>query len=232
MFKKFKKFPRQKGIVICKEPCDKEHLYSTINLEAMKNASKILRTKKNAEAFRLWTYLASNQHGYQFGLSGQVLTDEWGMSKEVYQEAVNILIKEGFLELIEGTTDYYYFKEKPQKRNISSFNEGENQKRDISFFKNCTYPLLENEEIQKRECASFEKRDISSFKSCTYPLLKEDPYHQEILYNNINSTIDTTFSEELSYSDILAMFPEDSYEIREGYCYRNDGKVYKVSYDF
>ena len=48
--------PNQKIITVHKEPCDKQHYYAAINLDALRDASADL----TAGAFRLWIYYASN----------------------------------------------------------------------------------------------------------------------------------------------------------------------------
>ena len=48
--------PNQKIITVHKEPTDKQHYYTAINLDAMRAASHAL----TAGAFRLWVYYASN----------------------------------------------------------------------------------------------------------------------------------------------------------------------------
>lgn len=48
--------PNQKIITVHKEPADKQHYYTTINLDAMRAASSSL----TAGGFRLWVYYASN----------------------------------------------------------------------------------------------------------------------------------------------------------------------------
>lgn len=42
-------------VEVCKEPCDENHPYATINVEAMEKAAREL----SDDAFKLWCYLAA-----------------------------------------------------------------------------------------------------------------------------------------------------------------------------
>ena len=101
--------PNQKTIAINKEKCDKDHLYATINLEALQDAMIDL----SGEALKLWLYMAKNQNGYTFALS-PIDAVKWGIgSKSSYIRAVNKLIKEKYL--IETSPNHSTFYEKSKK---------------------------------------------------------------------------------------------------------------------
>ena len=57
--------PNQRSIKTHKVKCDKDNIYTTINLEALHKAMSSLTPK----AFELWIYLSKNQDEHFFWLS-------------------------------------------------------------------------------------------------------------------------------------------------------------------
>ena len=102
--------PNQKIIKINKEPCDKEHLYTSINLHALQLAILDLR----GEAFKLWLYLSKNQNLYQFELSQKAVTDWTGISRATYYRAIEELTSKGYLVQNDGSSLYTFY-ELPQQ---------------------------------------------------------------------------------------------------------------------
>ena len=89
--------PNQKQITIeGNEPCDKAHLYSAINLDAMEGAMKDF-SGRNANAFILWCYFAKNRPGYSFALSSVDVFNQTGLKRDAYDNAVALLIGSGYL---------------------------------------------------------------------------------------------------------------------------------------
>lgn len=74
----FKTSPNQKTITVEKEKCDKQHLYTTINLLALETAGAELK----AGAFKLWVYIAKNQNNFTFGLSNKAVAECFGIKKD------------------------------------------------------------------------------------------------------------------------------------------------------
>lgn len=104
--------PNQKTIKVNKELCDKEHLFSPYNLDALQKAM----TNLDGFAFKMWCYLGKNQKGYEFALSKKDAVDNWGMgSKSSYDRAVAELIKKGYL--VETSPNHYDFYEISVKDN-------------------------------------------------------------------------------------------------------------------
>lgn len=68
--------PNQKIIKISKEPCDKEHLYTPINLTALQMAALNLK----GETFKLWLYFSKNKDGHLLELS-QKDAENWALRK-------------------------------------------------------------------------------------------------------------------------------------------------------
>lgn len=103
--------PNQKIIKVNKELCDKEHLYSPYNLDALQQAMCDL----NGYAFKMWCYLGKNQRGHQFALSKVDAVKNWGMgSKSSYDRAIKELIEGGYL--VETSANHYDFYEVPVKK--------------------------------------------------------------------------------------------------------------------
>lgn len=98
----------QKVVKVQKEECNKNHLYSTYQLDALQYAMIDLK----GETFKLWVYLGKNQNGYTFALS-KVDAIKWGIgSKSSYDRAVKELIEKGYL--VESSPNHYDFYEIPK----------------------------------------------------------------------------------------------------------------------
>lgn len=83
-----KTVPNQLVITVDKAKADKQHLYSTINLEAIDYAAIHL---KSVGTFKLWLYIAKNQNQYEFALSRAAFLQWSGVSGGTYQSAVTEL---------------------------------------------------------------------------------------------------------------------------------------------
>ena len=114
-----------------REKRDAQHIYSTMNIEAMQEAMMELR----GETFKLWCYLNKNQEGYQFELS-QKECEKWGIKKDVYYAAVKKLVELGYLVPIEEGSNIYVFFELRHSE-IQKFSEIQKNQ------------VIENSEIQK-----------------------------------------------------------------------------------
>lgn len=110
----FKTSPNQKTITVCKELCDKQHYYTTINLNALECAATDLKSG----AFKLWIYLAKNQNNYTFGLSNKAVAECFGIKKDQYDNAVKELIEKGYL--IETAKNQYKFLELAEKTTLKN----------------------------------------------------------------------------------------------------------------
>lgn len=110
----------QKIIIVSKAPADKQHPYTTINIEAIDHAAIHLK----ANAFKLWMYIAKNQNKYKFGLS-QVAFCHWsGVSKPTYLTAVRDLIDQGYLvKSNQDSGNCYIFYELPTEKNFPETKE-------------------------------------------------------------------------------------------------------------
>lgn len=118
----YKTSPNQKTVTVKKEPTDKQHYYTSINLQALELAAIDLK----AGAFKLWIYLAKNQNNYTFGLSNKAAFEYFGIKKDQYDSAVKELIEKGYL--IQDKKNKYIFNEikngkKPQKEMEKSTTE-------------------------------------------------------------------------------------------------------------
>lgn len=101
----------QKVLLVNKEPCDKNHYYSVINLESIDYAALHLK----GVPFQMWLYIAKNQNNYEFALSCNAFMDWCGCSKPTYLDAVKKLEEKRFLvkEKNEKYKEYYRFYEMP-----------------------------------------------------------------------------------------------------------------------
>ena len=110
--------PNQRTIKVKKEPTDKEHLYTTNNLEAVDEAARYLQSKAG---FKLYYYIAKNQNNYEFALSSKDFCNWSGVSLRAYNTAFEELEKQGYLVLKEGTKTIYTFYDK-SRNNIAEEN--------------------------------------------------------------------------------------------------------------
>lgn len=106
-----KTVPNQRVISTNKEPCNKQQLYTPINLQAM----QIAMGKLSGNAFKMWCYLGKNQDRFTFALSREDAMQYCGFSKNTYTAAVNELIEKKFLKQSEQQKNYYLFYELPKE---------------------------------------------------------------------------------------------------------------------
>lgn len=112
----------QKIVRISKRmPRDREHLYATMNLDALQFAMQELK----GSSFKLWAYFNKNQDNYQFELS-QKACEEWGIKKDSYYSAVKDLIDRGYLVPITPYSNIYDFHEIATSEIPIYFSENEN----------------------------------------------------------------------------------------------------------
>ena len=93
-------YPNQKRILIKRNKIDSRKTFLTIqgeNLEAAMN-------KLNGTALKLYLYLAMNRDGYELAFSPQYFADKFNTSLNSARDAVQILIKEGFLIVRKGNS--------------------------------------------------------------------------------------------------------------------------------
>lgn len=99
--------PNQKIVTVRKEPCNKNNLYCTINLDALRAASAAL----TAGGFALWIFYASNQNGYTFATGNTLARNTMGIKKDAYDRATGELMRLGYLTPTCGNC--FAFNEKP-----------------------------------------------------------------------------------------------------------------------
>lgn len=89
------------------EPCDENHPYCMINMEAAGKAVQNL----SGGAFRLWMYFAKNPKGHTVKLS---LDDaaKWGIKESSFYESMDELTKRGYIR--DLGRDVFIFYENPR----------------------------------------------------------------------------------------------------------------------
>jgi len=98
------RYPNQKKITINKMETNSNNPYTIINLNTLQNA---MSTLKKAGTFKLWIYLAKNQHNYTFDLSCAECK-KWGLKPDTYHSAVKELIELGYLKKTKEN-EYIFF---------------------------------------------------------------------------------------------------------------------------
>ena len=102
--------PNQDFVEVHKETCDKNNIYAMINISAMQLAMKDLTPAQ----FEVWMYFAKNQAGYQFAVSPAAALNEFGIKKDTFQKAKQVLKDKGYL--IENPSkgkNHWIFREVP-----------------------------------------------------------------------------------------------------------------------
>lgn len=84
-------------VTVCKEPCDENHPYATINVEAMEKAARNL----SDDAFMLWVYFAKNQDGCYVDLSPDDAV-KWGVKRSSFDKSMDELTKLGYIRDLGG----------------------------------------------------------------------------------------------------------------------------------
>lgn len=103
----------QRSIKTHKEKCDKDNIYTAINLEALKKAMSSLTPK----AFELQIYLSKNQDNHFFWLSKVDFLSQSNVKSSSYYAAFNELKDNGYL--VHGKNDNNFdFYEIPKDENI------------------------------------------------------------------------------------------------------------------
>ena len=103
--------PNQKVIVTKRTLSDAEHTYSRTNIEAMLTAAKILSDR----AFKLYARMNLHTDDFTYALSPVAIRKAIGMSDDKYRAAVKELQTEGYLVLVPGRKNLFFFYEYPQK---------------------------------------------------------------------------------------------------------------------
>lgn len=114
--------PNQRIISVHKEKCDKEHLYTTNNLNALNEAAYRLQSKGG---FKLYMYIAKNQESvnkkrYMFALSSKDFCAWSGLSMTAYRTAFNELLQNGYLILKDDSSNLFEFYDKAQINDIDN----------------------------------------------------------------------------------------------------------------
>ena len=90
-----------------KEPCDENHPYFTVNVEAMSEAARNL----SDDAFVLWMYFAKNQNGSCVDLSPDDAA-KWGVKRSSFDRLMDELTKRGYIK--DLGRDIFIFYENPE----------------------------------------------------------------------------------------------------------------------
>ena len=152
--------PNQKVITVHREP-KKEKGYTYFNLEALNEA----RANLKPGAFVLWTYIAQNSDGWEFGLSNTDFCGGSTMKRDAYNTAVAELIEKRYLVLNRGKTVYDFY-ERPPKDDSGSVAEKSNNDNPLQ-----ENPITKSRKIQQRNA---DKSDNEMQENPTRNIIKDD----------------------------------------------------------
>lgn len=175
--------PNQKIITVIKHKCDKNNLYSTINLQVKREAAQNL----DAGAFKLWNYFADNQSYYTFGLSRTAIENAYGIKKRQYDNGIQELIEKKYLVKVEGTNNQYYFYEAPWLENN----------------KNATWQQKDTTEQNDKNATQCSKDTTSQQQKDTAPQCSKDTRNitYNTTFNNTKSVGPSQNSSEIPKSE-------------------------------
>ena len=111
-------YPNQRRVTIHK--CESKRNYSKIDIQASKNAMRTL----GYSAYMLYMYFCMNATSFQVNCSRVAICNETGLSKNVYYNAFEKLVVEGFLVRKPGTQCLFDFYESPILACISNPESG------------------------------------------------------------------------------------------------------------
>ena len=94
-------------VEVYNEPCDENHPYFTVNVEAMFKAARNL----SDDAFVLWMYFAKNQNGSCVDLSPDDAA-KWGVKRSSFDRLMDELTKLGYIK--DLGKDVFIFYENPE----------------------------------------------------------------------------------------------------------------------
>lgn len=112
-----KTVPNQRIIKINKSPTDKQHLYTTNNLQALFDAMYNLTSHCG---FKLYMYLAKNQNNYDLALSSTDFCKSACCSMSAYNTAFKELVEKGYLIQKAGTKNIFTFVDKVGNQEIET----------------------------------------------------------------------------------------------------------------
>ena len=191
-----------------REKRDAQHIYSTMNIEAMQEAMMELK----GETFKLWCYLNKNQEGYQFELS-QKECEKWGIKKDTYYAAVKKLVELRYLVPIEeGSNIYVFFELRHSEIQKNQVIENSEIQKFSEIQKN---QVIENSEIQKTA-----QIDFSEIQKNFSEIPQRNNTYNNTNYNvkdNTNNKIEERIKEEIKerLEERGAATPPASAEISE-----------------
>ena len=101
-------YPNQRRVTIHK--CETRKNYSKVDIQANKNAMRVL----GYSAYMLYMYFCMNATAFQVICSKVAICNETGLSKNVYYNAFEKLVDNGYLVCKEGTKCLFDFYESPK----------------------------------------------------------------------------------------------------------------------
>ena len=100
---------------------DKDHVYATMNIDALSAAVRDLK----GSALKMWLYFNKNQEKHTFELSQKACAD-WGIKKDSYYDGIKELESKGYLCPLHEGSNIFCFYETPRAENPNRSSEKEN----------------------------------------------------------------------------------------------------------
>lgn len=176
------------------EPCNKENIYATINIEALQHAMIDL-TSMNT--LKLWLYLSKNSHSFShLELSSADCIKNWGLGKSQWSKTKDDLVAKGYLVPLreDKKTTWYKFIQNPETGNEElNGNEEDFPETGILLVDEIPETGLENQELKDDgipETGKISYGQIPETGNCGSETGQNSPESVgEILHNIIDNTI-------------------------------------------
>lgn len=120
-------YKNQRVVVIHRDKVKKGDLYFSSKLDNMYFA---MCNFSNSE-LKLWIYLVGNAEGWEFAFSPAAIIKRTGLSESSVHTAWKGLVDKGYLHLVEGTKNKYYFTEVSDKMGPKEEEKAIEEKRGI-----------------------------------------------------------------------------------------------------
>lgn len=103
-------YANQRSVCVNRDEADDKHIYSKQRISSLETARKML----SGNGFKLWTYFAQNQDGYEFALYSKHVIDKCRFGANTYTKVFKELVDLGFLVQNIDNQSHYDFYETPK----------------------------------------------------------------------------------------------------------------------
>jgi hypothetical protein len=168
---KYYSVANQRTILITREPCNQNKLYTSITIDALSKAAGQIKT---IGGLKLYLYLVSNQHGYKFALSSSDFCEWANICQNTYLKGFNELVSRGYLI--------------PVTKDLEQQEDGQEEKQDhVACYVFSDKPKTEQEaETAKQEIETTQHEPQEQEETSGVIDLPKDPQRRRFLLEHPN----------------------------------------------